>query len=94
MTDLLLVNMRQNSGNAERMANLKVKQITEDMRDLKHEVSEERERIREKNREQDTLLIKAESKVAVLDEQLKALKAELAVKQKKIEELQSNEAKY
>lgn len=93
MTDLLLVNMRQNSGNAERMANLKVKQITEDMRDLKQEVSEERERIREKNREQDTLLIKAESKVAVLDEQLKALKAELAVKQKKIEELQSNEAK-
>jgi hypothetical protein len=63
------------------------------MRDLKQEVSEERERIREKNREQDTLLIKAESKVAVLDEQLKALKAELAVKQKKIEELQSNEAK-
>ena len=63
------------------------------MRDLKQEVSEERERIREKNREQDTLLIKAESKVAVLDEQLKAFKAELAVKQKKIEELQSNEAK-
>lgn len=63
------------------------------MRDLKQEVSEERERIREKNREQDTLLIKAESKVAVLDEQLKALKAELADKQKKIEELQSNEAK-
>jgi septal ring factor EnvC (AmiA/AmiB activator) len=63
------------------------------MRDLKQEVSEERERIREKNREQDTLLIKAESKVAVLDEQLKALKAELAVNQKKIEELQSNEAK-
>ncbi len=60
---------------------------------MKQEVSEERERIREKNREQDTLLIKAESKVAVLDEQLKALKAELAVKQKKIEELQSNEAK-
>ena len=63
------------------------------MRDLNQEVSEERERIREKNREQDTLLIKAESKVAVLDEQLKALKAELADKQKKIEELQSNEAK-
>ncbi len=63
------------------------------MRDLKQEVSEERERIREKNREQDTLLIKAESKVAVLDERLKALKAELAVKQKKSEELQSNEAK-
>ena len=42
------------------------------MKDLKQEVSEERERTREKNREQDTLLIKAESKVAVLDEQLKA----------------------
>jgi hypothetical protein len=38
------------------------------MRDLKQEVSEERELIREKNREQDTLLIKAESKVAVLHE--------------------------
>ena len=42
------------------------------MKDLKQEVSEERERAREKNREQDTLLIKAESRVAILDEQLKA----------------------
>jgi hypothetical protein len=57
------------------------------MKDLKQEVSEERERTREKNREQDTLLIKAESRVAVLDEQLIALKVELAAKKKKIEEL-------
>ncbi len=57
------------------------------MKDLKQEVSEERERTREKNREQDTLLIKAESWVAVLDEQLIALKVELAAKKKKIEEL-------
>jgi len=62
------------------------------MKDLKQEVSEERERAREKNREQDTLLIKAESKVAVLDEQLKAVKVELAAKTKKIEELESNNA--
>lgn len=57
------------------------------MKDLKQEVSEERERTREKNREQDTLLIKAESRVAVLDEQLMAAKVELAAKKKKIEEL-------
>jgi hypothetical protein len=57
------------------------------MKDLKQEVSEERERAREKNREQDTLLIKAESRVAVLDEQLKAVKVELAAKTNKIEEL-------
>jgi hypothetical protein len=62
------------------------------MKDLKQEVSEERERTREKNREQDTLLIKAESKVVVLDEQLKAVKVELAAKTKKIEELESNNA--
>jgi hypothetical protein len=62
------------------------------MKDLKQEVSEERERTREKNREQDTLLIKAESRVAVLDEQLIALKVELAAKTKKIEELESNNA--
>jgi hypothetical protein len=57
------------------------------MKDLKQEVNEERERTREKNREQDTLLIKAESRVAVLDEQLMAVKVELAAKKKKIEEL-------
>jgi hypothetical protein len=57
------------------------------MRELKKEVNEERERVREKNREQDTVLIKAESRAAVLDEQLKAAKIEIAARQKKIDEL-------
>jgi len=45
--------MRQTSSNAERLANLKVQQAQEDMKELKLEINQERERARDKTRDFD-----------------------------------------
>jgi len=47
------------------------------MKELKQEVSEERERGRTMAREQDTKLIQSEQRAAILDEQLKTANKQL-----------------
>ena len=70
MSELLSFVNKQVSQNAEMFSSARLKQVEADYVELKKELGEERNYARDSRHEQDTALIKAESKNAILQEKL------------------------
>ena len=70
MSELLTFVTKQVGQNSELFAKARLKQVEEDYAELKKEIGEERNQSRDQRHEQETAIIKAESKVAILTEKL------------------------